>query len=245
MAREYTPERVSQIINIPIEKSPEMLDSQLPGCYNSNEVTLNCTLSKEGISSTKRQGLSIPPDFSFLREVEEAGGTKISLCYQCRKCSSGCPVGFAMDYLPDVILRMVQLGLRDRVLNSSTIWLCASCETCTTRCPNEIDIAEVMDTLRHIAISEGKVAPAVKDIPKFHQAFLSSIEAGGRVHELGMMRSYMLKTNALSKLWKGGLMDQAKLGLDMFKRGKLSLRPHKIRQSGEIKKLFAKSKSKR
>jgi heterodisulfide reductase subunit C len=122
---------------------------------------------------------------SFLREVESASGEKVSLCYQCRKCSSGCPVTFAMDYLPDVILRMVQLGFKDRVLGSSTIWICASCETCTTRCPNGIDIAGVIDTLRRMTLAEGRAAPlAVKDIPKFHEAFLSSIKAGGRVNEV-------------------------------------------------------------
>ncbi|MFC2039326.1 4Fe-4S dicluster domain-containing protein [Chloroflexota bacterium] len=205
-------------------------------------MTSNDTLSKRGISSPKRQIVSITPDFSFLHEVDEAGGEEVSVCYQCRKCSSGCPVSFAMDYLPDVILRMVQLGLRDRVLNSSTIWICASCETCTTRCPNEIDIAGVMDTLRRMALSEGRAAPAVKDIPKFHQAFLGSIKAGGRVHEVGMMSRYMLKTNPWSRLWSGELLEQAKLGWGMFKRGKLNIRPHKIRRTGEIKKLFAKSR---
>jgi len=216
----------------------------LGDCYNNSEVTLNSKVSK-GASSPQRQNVSIIPEFSFLCKVNEAIEGNIALCYQCRKCSSGCPVSFAMDYLPDVILRMVQLGLKDRVLNSSTIWICASCETCTTRCPNEIDIAGVMDALRHMALSEGRAAPAVKDIPKFHQAFLGSIEAGGRVHEIGMLRRYMLKTLKTSlwaKLWSGELLDQAKLGWGMFKRGKLNIRSHKIRQTGEIKKLFEKSR---
>jgi heterodisulfide reductase subunit C len=147
-----------------------------------------------------------------------------------------------MDYLPDVILRMVQLGLKDRVLNSTTIWVCASCETCTTRCPNEIDIAGVMDTLRHMALAQGRAAPAVRDVPKFHQAFLGAIEAGGRVNELGMIRRYMLKTNPWPKIWSGELLEQAKLGWGMFRRGKLKIRPHRIRQSREIKEMFAKSR---
>jgi heterodisulfide reductase subunit C len=215
------------------------------GCYNNGEVALISKVTEKGVSSPQRQAVSIIPDFSFFRKVNEASGENIALCYQCRKCSSGCPVSFAMDYLPDVILRMVQLGLKDRVLNSSTIWICASCETCTTRCPNEIDIAEVMDTLRHMALSEGKAAPSVKDVPKFHQAFLGSIEAGGRVHEITMLRKYMLKTlksSLWAKLWSGELLEQAKLGWGMFKRGKLNIRSHKIRQTGEIKKLFAKSR---
>jgi len=185
----------------------------------------------------------IIPNSSFLGEVEEFGGERISLCYQCKKCSSGCPVTFAMDYLPHVILRMVQLGLKDRVLSSTTIWVCASCETCTTRCPNEIDIAGVMDTLRRMALAQASpVAPAVRDVPKFHLAFLESIKAGGRVHEMGMLARYLLKTNFWTKLRSGELLQQAKLAWEMFRHGKLKLLPHRIRQRSEIKELFRRAK---
>jgi heterodisulfide reductase subunit C len=185
---------------------------------------------------------SIGHDFLFFREVEEKSGEKVSLCYQCRKCSSGCPVAFAMDYPPDVILHMVHLGLRDRVLNSRTIWVCLSCETCTTRCPNDIDIAGVMDALRQIALREGRVAAEVKEIPKFYRAFLGSIKAGGRVHEVSMLAMYMLRTNLLAKLSSGELLEQARLGWAMLRRGKLKLRPKRIRQTQEIKRLFAERK---
>lgn len=147
-----------------------------------------------------------------------------------------------MDYLPDAILRMVRLGMKDRVLTSNTIWLCDSCETCTTRCPNEIDIAGIMDTLRHISIAEGKVSPDVKNVPKLHEAFLGSIKAHGRVHETGMMTGYIMKTNPFSKLTNGELIDLSRLGWDMMRRGKLNIRPRKIRRTEEIKKVFAKSK---
>ncbi len=183
---------------------------------------------------------SVGHDFLFLREVEKESGENVSLCYQCRKCTSGCPVAFAMDYPPDVILHMVHLGLRDRVLGSRTIWICLSCETCTTRCPNDIDIAGVMDALRQISLRERRVAPEVRDIPNFHQAFLGSIKAGGRVHEVRMLAMYMLRTNLLAKLFSGELLEQARLGWGMLWRGKLKLRPNRIRQTREIKKLFAK-----
>jgi len=193
-------------------------------------------LQKESIRPEARE--SVGHDFLFLREVEKESGEKVSLCYQCRKCSSGCPVAFAMDYPPDVILHMVHLGLRDRVLSSRTIWVCLSCETCTTRCPNDIDIAGVMDALRQIALREGRVAPAVREIPKFYQAFLGSIKAGGRVHEVRMLAMYMLRTNLLAKFLSGELLEQARLGWGMLRRGKLKLRPKRIRQTQEIKKLF-------
>ncbi len=94
--------------------------------------------------------LEMNPD--FLVEVEEKSGVKVSACYQCRKCTNGCPVTFAMDLYPDQVMRYIQLGLRKEILQSSTIWVCASCETCTTRCPNEVDIAKVMDYLKQTIV---------------------------------------------------------------------------------------------
>ncbi|MBW1839975.1 MAG: 4Fe-4S dicluster domain-containing protein, partial [Deltaproteobacteria bacterium] len=117
----------------------------------------------------------ITPDSSWLYEVEKSSGVKVSACYQCKKCSSGCPVTFAMDYLPNKLLHMIQMGLKDEVLKSATIWVCASCETCTTRCPNDIDIARIMDVMRRESLKSG-LATGEKKVPVFHDAFLSSIE---------------------------------------------------------------------
>src|SRR5665811_351621 len=140
-------------------------------------------------SPAKTKGTPITPDSSFQKLVQDHGAEKISLCFQCRKCSSGCPMGFAMDYLPDVILRMVRLGMKDRVLNSDTIWVCASCETCTTRCPNEIDIAHVMDTLRQLSSKKG-VKVSQKNSPIFHKAFLTNVKRLGRMHEISMAADF-------------------------------------------------------
>ena len=85
----------------------------------------------------------------------EEKGIHVQDCYQCQKCSAGCPVVFAMDYKPNQIMQMVSLGMKERVLNCKTIWVCASCYTCSTRCPNDIDIAGVMDRLRQAALREG------------------------------------------------------------------------------------------
>ncbi|MBW1768645.1 MAG: hypothetical protein JRJ65_16565 [Deltaproteobacteria bacterium] len=71
----------------------------------------------------------IVPDHNWLAEVEKNSGVKVSACYQCKKCSAGCPVTFAMDYLPNQMLHMIQIGLKEEVLKSATIWVCASCET--------------------------------------------------------------------------------------------------------------------
>lgn len=90
----------------------------------------------------------------FVKRVEELSGQNIFSCYQCGKCSAGCPITAAMDILPAQIIRLIQLGEADEVLNSKTIWLCASCLTCAARCPKGIDLARVMETLRVVSLRD-------------------------------------------------------------------------------------------
>ena len=177
----------------------------------------------------------VKPDLSFLKQVEETLGQKISPCFHCNKCSSGCPVTFAMDIFPNKVVRMVQMGMKDEVLRSSTIWLCASCETCTTRCPNEVDISALMDVLRGMAVRE-EVPVAEESVPIFHSAFLSAVKKRGRVYEMGMLAKYKLKTRK-----RGGVFKDAGLGWEMFKRGKLRLLPVKVRQKNQVREIFQKS----
>ncbi|GAB4347560.1 MAG: 4Fe-4S dicluster domain-containing protein [Candidatus Abyssubacteria bacterium] len=171
-------------------------------------------------------------DPKLLEEVEAKAHTKVSSCYQCLKCSSGCPVSYEMDYLPAQIIRMVNLGMLDEVLKSRTIWVCASCETCTTRCPNDIDIAQVMDTLREMALRSGKAEPEA-NMRHFHEAFLSAIKTWGRVHELQMIGTYKLKTRRF--------MEDADVGKEMFKRGKIKLLPEPIKGRKAVRRLFKKT----
>ncbi len=171
-------------------------------------------------------------DTRLRKEVEEKAHTKTSSCFQCLKCSCGCPLSYEMDYLPAQIIRMVNLGMRDEVLKSRTIWVCASCETCTTRCPNDIDIAHVMDTLREMALREGK-AEAEENLRKFHESFLSAIKTWGRVHELQMIGTYKLKTRTF--------MEDADVGMEMFKRGKIKIFPEPIKGRKAVKKIFKKT----
>jgi len=160
-------------------------------------------------------------------------GINIQDCFQCQKCSAGCPVAFAMDFKPNQVMQMILLGMKERVLTSKTIWVCASCYTCSTRCPNDIDIAKVMDWLRQSALREG-VSPAEKEVPLFHSSFLDSIRLHGRVHELGMMARYKMKS--------GKIFSDLKLGWKMFKKGKLRLFPSRVHKKKEIAELFEASK---
>ena len=84
----------------------------------------------------------------FVRKVAELSGQNLNLCYQCGKCSAGCPMSHAMDFLPNQIMRLIQLGLKGEIGKSNTIWLCASCLTCAVRCPKGVDISRVMEALR-------------------------------------------------------------------------------------------------
>jgi len=165
----------------------------------------------------------------FADQVRRLGDADVNTCYQCKKCSAGCPVAFAMDYLPHQVIHMLQMGFRDQVLRCSTIWVCASCETCTTRCPNEVDIARVMDTLRQMALEE-KVPEVEREIHIFHDQFLRSIRAYGRVFELGLIGLFKLRT--------GHLFDDILMGWKMFRKGKLSLLPHRIRERGKVRQIL-------
>jgi heterodisulfide reductase subunit C len=171
----------------------------------------------------------LKPDLSFVDRVSELSQQNVQRCYYCLRCSAGCPAAYAMDYTPAQILRMVQLGQQDALLRSSAIWLCIGCETCGTRCPNEIHAGAVIDALRHIAIAEG-VPAAERRVFKLHEAFLDSIRTWGRLHELTMLMEY--------KLTSRDLFSDLDMGLDMFLKGKIHPLPKRIRGMDEIKQLF-------
>ncbi|NLE99428.1 MAG: (Fe-S)-binding protein [Anaerolineales bacterium] len=115
---------------------------------------------------------------SLLTEVSERSGQPIELCYHCHKCTAGCPVAFVMEYGPDRILRLIQSGQMERLLVSRDLWLCLGCEMCGAHCPNEIDIAQVMITLREMARqSEVAAAMAGEDCQQLRQALAAYLLA--------------------------------------------------------------------
>jgi heterodisulfide reductase subunit C len=179
--------------------------------------------------SMTNSGESIP---SFLDNVKKKSGENLSLCYQCLKCTAGCPTAPYMDIRPNNIIRMIQMGMKKEVLGSSAIWLCVYCQTCGTRCPNEIHIGILMDTLREMAMEEG-IPAKEKNIHLFHEAFIQSVRRGGRAHEVTMLMDYVMRSR---DLMTGSLIP----GIKLFLKGKFPMFPSFIKGRQEIKRIFEK-----
>ncbi|MDZ4165424.1 MAG: heterodisulfide reductase-related iron-sulfur binding cluster [Smithellaceae bacterium] len=154
-------------------------------------------------------------------------GEDVFLCYQCRKCSSGCPLAEHFDLAPSQLIRALQFGLTDLVLKSRTIWLCAMCETCASRCPHQINITRIIDVLRIAAQREG-IAPAVPAVLNFYQAANRSIRWFGRMYEAGMMGEFYLRQLLKRELDYGQLTRRdLPAAWKMVRQGKLKLLPHR------------------
>jgi heterodisulfide reductase subunit C len=181
--------------------------------------------------------LAVRADVAFSDVVKEESGEDIRSCYYCQKCTAGCPTAYMMDYKPAQLLRMIQLGQREKALASRAIWMCVGCEACGTRCPNQIRLAPVMDVLRQMALEEEhKPDTAVYSL---HRAFLDSIRMWGRMHEVTMLAEF--KTRCLLTeypVFFQGLIGDIKMASDLVLNGKLSFVPDRIKGMEEIKALY-------
>jgi heterodisulfide reductase subunit C len=166
----------------------------------------------------------------FIKEVKSVSGINLKDCYQCGKCSAGCPMMSQMDYPPNKIIRLAQLGQKEIILSSSTIWVCVSCVTCSTRCPKDVEIAGLMDVFREMSIKEGKAAKSQRKIQKFHKSFLEVIRSNGRLYEMMLVVKYKIRTLSL-------FQDVMKTPKMLFS-GKLKLLPHGVENKDAIKKIF-------
>ncbi|UCD86150.1 MAG: 4Fe-4S dicluster domain-containing protein [Deltaproteobacteria bacterium] len=167
----------------------------------------------------------------LIKEAERLSDTEPTSCMQCGMCTGGCPLAYEMDWSPRQILRLLQLGLVNDALSSRTIWLCLTCETCTARCPRDIDLAKLMSSLREIAITQ-KIKPAEKDILSFHRSFLELVKRGGRLFELGLVGLYKLRSRHL--------FQDVLLAPVMLRKGKLKLIPRRIKGQDKVARIFAK-----
>ena len=169
-----------------------------------------------------------PPDKAFIKAVEKESGQNISKCYQCGNCTAGCPMSFAFDAPVNRIMRLIQAGQKEAVLKSSAIWMCATCETCTQRCPNEIDVAHIMDVCRHIARRAG--IKGVYPVHAFRQSFIDSVKANGLVHEIGLMVEYMFRT--------GRVLTDVDIAPPALLKNKMAFKPHKAVGRAEVADIF-------
>jgi heterodisulfide reductase subunit C len=179
------------------------------------------------------------PQVSLAKQLTKAH-LSVTSCFFCRKCSGGCPLTFAMDILPHHVIRLAILGQEDQVFGSETIWVCSACQTCTTRCPNGIDIAGVMDWLKEEAVKRGRTIPDA-EVAAFHRFFLESIRAaGGRLSEVRLLRRYTLyKMGRHPNLAE--LKQNLNLGWKLWKRRRVRLAgPPALRGKAQIKEIFRK-----
>jgi len=194
--------------------------------------------------------IDIKPDQAqpFLKEVMDRSGQNLSACYQCRRCAAGCSVGDETDFFtPNLLIRMVVLGDRERALNNQLVWKCVSCYTCGTRCPNDIQTARITETLKKMAKAE-HLPPLQPKIADFHDAFVRSGIRWGRVNEMEFMGAYEMKfalRNIKARRF-GAILDEVKtqagLGMKMTQLRRMHFGFLIAKGRKEIKALQRKSK---
>jgi heterodisulfide reductase subunit C len=157
---------------------------------------------------------------SLADHLFRTSGVSVQRCYQCGKCSAGCPASGEMDVTPSVVLRLLQTQTKEaesKVLSSYSIWLCLACQTCVARCPMEVDLPKAMDDLRAESLRLNLVHPKAKDIVAFHTSFVNTIKRFGRLWEIGLIAEYKLRTR---HFWQDVVVAPV-----MLQKGKLSLIP--------------------
>jgi quinone-modifying oxidoreductase subunit QmoC len=166
---------------------------------------------------------------TILRDLD---GATLSGCFQCQKCTSGCPVSAGADVKPHEIVRLAQLGARQELLSSRFIWECTSCGTCEARCPQGVDLPSAIDTLRRLSREGGFVAEPV--VATFNDIFLDVVRQLGRAHELALMAAFKLRTRRFTQ-------DVGKLPM-MLRKGKFALMPRLTPGRDERLRLFRRAR---
>ena len=162
-------------------------------------------------------------------EVKALSGVDIDRCLQCKKCTNGCPVAGLSDSSPSKILRELQLGASEEILGREFVWTCVSCATCYSRCPMEINMAEVMDALRVLAEARGAARPS-GNAPLMNRILLGTVRTFGRTYDLGAMALYKAGTASFGK-------DLDKVG-PILTKGKIALLPPRGADRQTVKRIF-------
>jgi heterodisulfide reductase subunit C2 len=166
----------------------------------------------------------------LLAEVE----ADVRDCYQCGNCSASCPAAFTFDYMPNQVMRMLQVGLVDRVLDSTAVQLCVQCLTCTGRCPRNIDVAGIFEDLKTVATAQERDVP--EHARAFNEAFMGAVARFGRLPELYMMGMFYLGTMSPKMA-----MGDAGLALPMVSKGKMGFIPRKAKGADEVGRIYKKT----
>ena len=155
-------------------------------------------------------------------------------CYQCGNCTAGCPAAFTYDYMPNQMMRMLQVGMVDEVLDSKSIQLCIQCLTCTARCPRDIDIAGILEDLKTIAVAQERKVP--EHVKTFNKSFMGSVARFGRLPEFVMMALFY--TGTMNP--KMALGDMSVV-MPLVTRRKLQFIPRKAKGAAEVGRIYKKS----
>lgn len=161
------------------------------------------------------------------------GGDTLKKCIQCGTCSATCPLSIHMDYTPRKVIAMLREGFRDEILESFTIWLCASCYSCTVQCPKNIKITDFMYNLKREAIKQ-KAYPRRFPVPVLAREFFHIVEKNGRMSEGPVIMRMYMKTNPFSH------MKKAVLGLKLMLKGRIGFfGKETIKDRKQLRKLLA------
>ena len=176
------------------------------------------------------------PNLRFLEEVSAAtaGVARLEMCIQCGTCGGSCPSAADMDHTPRMLFAMIRAGMREEALSSNTPWMCVSCYHCVVRCPQEVHIADIMYTLKSMAIR----AKLYKDstAPDFSQTFVDMVESYGRSYEFGLATRHYLKHFPLR------LPGIAPMGLGMLSRKRMEITPKRIQGIGQLTNILERAK---
>ncbi|MBN2304458.1 MAG: 4Fe-4S dicluster domain-containing protein [Anaerolineae bacterium] len=168
------------------------------------------------------------------------GGEALAQCLQCGSCGGSCPSAVDMDHSPRALFAMINAGMEDEVLGSNTPWYCVSCYACTTRCPQNIPITDIMYTLKQMAVQRGHY-----DHPhaiKFSETFIGFVEQRGRGFEFGLATRYHLFHRPKQFLQPTQVFKMGAMGANMMRRQRLPVRPVSIREIDQLQAILAKAK---
>jgi len=175
-------------------------------------------------------------DLTLLDEVSRrtAGVSRLEMCIQCGTCGGSCPAASDMDHTPRMLFAMLRAGMRRDSLMSNTFWICVSCYHCVVRCPQNVHIADVMYTLKGMAVEANLFQNSTA--PDFSQTFVDMIENYGRSFEFGLATRHYLKHFPLR------LPSMMPMGFGMLTKQRMSMTPHRIKGIGQLKTILKRAK---